>query len=388
MYHLIKSSVKSILDQYYRIKVSHELEQAKKKAEIFEFDLFREQILNYCENQKNGVTKLFSFSENNNETDIYSNTYALMTYGLLGAIDSLNVDHALEYIYNHQSEDGLFRDEKLQCELAETGQGWGWHHLAPHIIIAFGYFKEKPKYDFNKVIDQFSKNTMSEWLSTLDWEDNYLMTSNQIMNVGVMLQYSRDYFINDVSKRLIDEMKAWLINEKFDKKTIIKNVIINRSKYEISKAVKAIYHIAPLFIYDGDSQNLPIESILKYALLTQNKIGGYGSNIITDACEDIDSLYLLTQLDNNTETIQNSVNRFFDYVFINQNQDDYGFLFKKYKSFSYGRQRLLSSNYGTSNMFATWFRSLSIAYACEFLNIPENFHFSDMPGYHYLEISN
>ena len=150
MYHLIKSSVKSILDQYYRIKVSHELEQAKKTAEIFEFNVFRKQILKYIGNQKIQGSELYSFSNSQNGTEIYSNTYALMTFGLLGVVDSINVDHAFEYIYNSQSADGLFRDQKLQCELAEKGHHWGWHHLAPHVIIAFDYLKEKPKYDYRK----------------------------------------------------------------------------------------------------------------------------------------------------------------------------------------------------------------------------------------------
>ena len=58
-----------------------------------------------------------------------------------------------------------FSEKKLQCELAETGSSWGWHHLAPHIIIAFGYFKEKPKYDI-----------MRPWLTLDPWQIEYINT--------------------------------------------------------------------------------------------------------------------------------------------------------------------------------------------------------------------
>ena len=382
MYHLIKSSVKSILDQYYRIKVSHELEQAKKTAEIFEFNVFRKQILKYIGNQKIQGSELYSFSNSQNGTEIYSNTYALMTFGLLGVVDSINVDHAFEYIYNSQSADGLFRDQKLQCELAEKGHHWGWHHLAPHVIIAFDYLKEKPKYDFHNIIDKFTNHSMSDWLSSLDWKKNYLMTSNQIMNIGVLLQYSRDNFNNKRSGQLIAEMKDWLFHEKFDEKSILKNINVNKSKYEISKVVNAIYHIAPLFIYDHEKEGLPVNAIIKYVLMNQNSIGGFGPNIVTDACQDIDSVYLLSQLGGNDRDEKQSMAQFLDYIFLNRNSNN-GFVFKKYGSFSYGGNNLMSSHKNSSNMFATWFRTLSIAFACDYMKIPNDFKYSNTSGYQY-----
>ena len=382
MSRLLKNIAKFILDQYHYNKISKDLERSAIIASEFEFNRFRNQIIYYLNNQRIKSSGLFHFSESNNETEIYSNTYALISYGLLNAIDSINIEPVFEYIYNSQNEDGFFRDEILQSELAETGQHWGWHHLVPHVIIAFDYLEEKPKYDFNKIIDMFENQSMSDWLASLDWEDNYLMTSNKIMNIGVLLQYSRDLFVNNRSGILVNEMKDWLCHEKFDENFIFKNIDINKSKYEISKAVNTIYHIAPLFIFDCEKSRLPENSIIKYVLLNQNKIGGYGSNIITDACSDIDSLYLLSQISNIETDISDSINRFLKYIFLNLNHDN-GFVFKKYEKFSYGGNQLMSSHRNASNMFATWFRTLSIAFACEYLDIPNKFNFSKCPGYQF-----
>ena len=377
-----KEIIKASFNSFYPIFLYKTLIRAKNTYLTFEFEVFKAQILHYLYAQKN-VDNLYSFASNKDKTDIYSNTYALMLYGLLGEIDTVNTENTFEYIYSRQTSDGFFRDKKLQTDKAETGQGWGWQHLAPHIIIAFDYLNRRPKYEFNYIIEKFSKQTMFDWLSSLDWDDNYLLTSNYIMNVGVLLQYSRDCFHNDVSKKLSDDLKEWLINEKFDLNTIMKNIEINKSKYEISKAVKTIYHIAPLYVFDDESSKLPIQTILDFTLKTQNKIGGFGPNVLTDACEDIDSLYLLTELGSkNNQLIQKSVKQFFQYIFINQNRDG-GLSFKKYKAFSYGSQRILSSNRNESNLFATWFRTLSIAFACEYLDIPNKFYFSKCPGYQF-----
>ena len=61
MKYFIKHFAKTIIDKYYRIKVSSEIEIAKENAKKFDFHIFREQILNYLEKQRNSKTNLFSF---------------------------------------------------------------------------------------------------------------------------------------------------------------------------------------------------------------------------------------------------------------------------------------------------------------------------------------
>ena len=111
MDHTLKTIIKSILDKYYYLKIQKEIDNSNHISKDFEYSKFKRNILRYLSNQKQNGSDLFVFSNNKDQTNIYSNTYALMTYGLLGAIDSLNVDQIFDYIYNHQSEDGLFREK-------------------------------------------------------------------------------------------------------------------------------------------------------------------------------------------------------------------------------------------------------------------------------------
>lgn len=359
--------------------------QASKKAVCFEFNTFKEGILNHINSLSSKTQFGYRFTSRSVIPDLYSTTYATMLLGLLGEIDKKNKIILSDYFLSHQCNDGLFRDSNLQSSLAETGHHWGWHHLVPHVIIALDYLEVTPKYDFNGLLEKFNNQSICDWLEKLDWEKekNYLNTSNIVMNVGVMLQYSRDNFGNKKSEKLVTDLKHWLLENIINPDTLLTGINIDRSKHEISRAVKALYHIVPIFIYDCDEEKLPIEKILYYALKTQNRISGYGPQISTNACEDIDSLYLLTELaKKKTPEITQSIQLFFNYVFLNQNTDN-GFNFKTLYPFTYGNQAILSSGKNESNLFATWFRTLSIAFACNYLKIPNEFIFSNVPGYQF-----
>jgi len=113
---------------------------------------------------------------------------------------------------------------------------------------------------------------------------------------------------------------------------------------------------------------------------------GFGPGIVTNACEDIDSIYLLAILDTQDKTlsyaIHLAVRNYLNWVFVNMNQDG-GFVFQRIRPFQYADQPRLSSAANQSNMFGTWFRALSIAFACACLGLPNSFQFSTIPGYQF-----
>lgn len=382
---LLKNVKRLIGDGLFYFLLQYHRKQSNKKAESFGFDNFKGGIVNYIDLLWSERQFGYKFTNKSVIPDLYSTTYASMLLGLLGEINKVDKKALSNYFLDHQCKDGLFRDLKLQSSLAETGHYWGWNHLAPHIIIALDYLESKPKYDFNGLLKKFNNQSICDWLEKLDWEKdkNYLNTSNIVMNVGVMLQYSRDNFGNKKSKKLVTNLKHWLLENIINPDTLLTGINIEQSKNEISKVVKTLYHIAPIFIYDNEEEKLPIEKITHYALKTQNIVGGYGPQILTNACEDIDSLYLLTELSKGKRIkISKSIQLFFNYVFLNQNADN-GFSFKTFYPFRYGNQAILSSEKNESNIFATWFRTLSIAFACNYLKIPNEFIFSNVPGYQF-----
>ena len=347
----------------------------------FDYNIFSEELKKYTLELGSDFHSGFKFTSNSKITDLYSTTYVVILLGLLGHIDKLDKDKILKYLNTFQSKDGFFRDSQLNSNLSEIAHHWGWHHLIPHIIIAYDYLNEKPKYDFINVIGIFNKQSISSWLSKLDWTEKYLYTSNILMNIGVALQYSRDHFQNRKAVSLINEMKKWLIENIFNNDYFIEKITNNNSKEIRSTVIKTLYHIIPIFYFDDELDLLPTESILLNTIRTQNKSGSFGLSEYGDACEDIDSIYLITLLDKEKK-YKNIVIKFFNYVFLNQNIDN-GFVFKRNLDFQYADQKILSSGVNESNLFATWFRTLSVAFACEYLEVPHFFKFTRVPGYQY-----
>jgi len=347
----------------------------------FNYKLFSDGIEHYTLKLKAENDLGFKFTGSPGPSDLYSTTYAIMLLGLLNKIDQLDKNNVVEYLNQFQCEDGFFRESKLESELSEIAHHWGWHHLIPHLIIAYDYLNVKPKYDFINVIEIFKKQSISSWLSELDWTEKYLYTSNILMNIGIVLQYSRDHFQNGKAALLIIEMKKWIIENIFNNDYLIEKITNNNTKQIRSTVIKTLYHIIPIFYFDDELDLLPTESILLHTIRTQNKSGSFGLSEYGDACEDIDSIYLITLLDKEKK-YKNIVIKFFNYVFLNQNIDN-GFVFKRNLAFKYADQPILSSRINESNLFATWFRTLSIAFVCDYLQIEHNFKFSKDSGYQF-----
>ena len=103
---------------------------------------------------------------------------------------------------------------------------------------------------------------------------------------------------------------------------------------------------------------------------------------MSDACEDIDSIYILAILKQSSQmkAIERSLCRARDYIPINQNRDG-GFVFRRFTKFCYGGLGQLSSDRNQSNMFSTWFRLLAYAFADQAVDKSFDWNFSRVPGY-------
>jgi len=303
-------------------------------SKVFDFASFRDDVLGYLDTNRGDNVYLYKFSKSSQNYDIYSSVYALITLGLFNSLELLSEDDKVEwgeYLLSFQRDDGLFVDESLDTPLAFKIHYWGWYHLIPHLIIALDYLSIKPKYDFIFLYDMFESQTIEEWLSSRDWNGDYLAVSNEVMNITVLLQYSRDQFNNPKAIDYVDRILNWLKLNEIDEKTGLWGDKTSRSSIDISKAVKTAYHFIPMFLYDNSLKGINIESLITYTLQTQNSFGSYGACCLTDGCEDIDSLYLLTQLpipQKYKKSVNQSVKIFFNKVFSNINEDG-GFVFKR-----------------------------------------------------------
>ena len=130
----------------------------------------------------------------------------------------------------------------------------------------------------------------------------------------------------------------------------------------------------------------------------QNRIGGFGPghqpkvnpNPFTSACEDVDCIDPLSRfyflLDYRREDIKTALKKSLKWVLANQNNDG-GFVFRKKEPFFYGHKNMYCRR-EQSNMFATWFRTLSLAYISKVLTDDPffedyTFHFLNCPGYQF-----
>jgi hypothetical protein len=102
----------------------------------------------------------------------------------------------------------------------------------------------------------------------------------------------------------------------------------------------------------------------------------------TSACEDIDAVFILVKLsqltDYRKDDVHKALQKAFVWILANQNHDG-GFVFSRNEPFIYGHE-LLSSKKNESHLFATWFRTLSIAYLADYFHLKTNFNIGRCPG--------
>jgi len=189
------------------------------------------------------------------------------------------------------------------------------------------------------------------------------------MNVGTILQYSRDFHHDDRAGRAVEFLLDWLDGHHINASSGMwgsfdLSVPVNRSR-----AVQAAYHWWALYFYDRHP--IPcVERAIDTVLATQNASGGFGCGvhnsdepIKSSACEDIDSIdplaRMMTQTDYRRTDIQCALERAMDWVVKNQMPDG-GFVFMLDRPFEYGHAELASGK-NVGAIFPTWFRTLSLA---------------------------
>jgi len=150
--------------------------------------------------------------------------------------------------------------------------------------------------------------------------------------------------------------------------------------YQLSRTVQFAYHILMAYFYDKREIKYK-DRIVELTLRTQNKLGGYGVKLNSSACEDMDSIELLLHLGRKYDNrVQDSLKKALAWVLSNQNEDG-GFVFRRNEPLWYGHT-IMSSQKNESNMFATWFRTLSIAKIVNYFENNSVYNIRKMPGYY------
>jgi len=305
---------------------------------------------------------------------LYSSCYAAMVRHLLGDLEGLPAADRgawIAYLNHHQDDDGLYRDPVI------FGQGWyagdplwcGRPHLTCHMITALACLGGVAARPFRWLGPWRDPDALVSWLEARDWGRGVSWTGNEIMNVGTLLQYARDFHKDAAAGRAVAVLLEWLTTHHIDPATGVWGDVGGSDPVWRSHAVQAAYHWWTLFFYDGVS--IPhIERAVETVLATQNPGGGFGWGVHnraepfkSSACEDIDSIDPLARMAQLTgyrrEDVMTALRRAAEWVLTNQTPDG-GFAFIRDLPFEYGHPQLRSeANQGA--MFPTWFRLLSLA---------------------------
>ena len=342
-----------------------------------DFSSLRTRVLGFIEGQRLAPAGAgrYRYSTAVAASTLYSSTYAVMTRSLFGDLATLGQEEKaawVAFLLSHQDDDGLFRDPAI------FGEGWyegdplwcGRPHLSCHVIAALACLGAFAPKHF-RFLDPFTDpDALVRWLEERDWAERVGWTGNEIMNIGTLLQYARDFHGDPRAGKAVAALFEWLESHHLDPRTGVWGSLDVTQPVPRSHAVQAAYHWWPLFVYDG--RPIPfVDQAIDTVLATANPRGGFGWGVHnpsepfdSSACEDIDSIFPLAVFLgaslHRSEEVRKALAVAADWIMTNQTTDG-GFLFYKGKEFTYGHPALHGPA-GVGAMFPTWFRSLSLAY--------------------------
>jgi hypothetical protein len=349
----------------------------------------KENTLNYvARNQKPQVNVgAYSYTPGGPPL-LYASCYAALTRSLFGDLDQLIITERQDwvaYIQANQSDDGLFRDEIIAGEKAESMDWWGFRHLTLHTLMALtalGGIAQHPL----RLLEPFRRpGYMREWLAFRRWMEDPSSVSNEVQNYGTFLQYARDFQDEAWCQSALDEMYDWL-DQTQDAKTGLWGSRFDTKKW-LSYGIQTGYHIWLLYFYDGRPVKY-LERIIDSCLATQNRLGGFGFLLNSSACEDIDTIDTLSRLyfisDYRRKDIRAALERAVPWILTNLNPDG-GWVFRRHDPFWLHNMMFTKGN--EASMFTSWFRPLSLAYLAKVLEDSPlaqiEWHFIDCPGHQF-----
>jgi len=317
---------------------------------------------------------------------LYATLAALLLKHLYGVKDGQTREE-LEFVLDFQSDDGLFRDPVIDCKAAETEDWWGWRHLTLHALMVLALYNIPARKEILYLKRFTDPDDFRAYIDSRDWGAKAAWTSNELQNVGVMLQYARDYQNSVVAGKLL-EILYENIDAHQDGRTGLYGARFD-TPAELSLGVQAGYHFWLLYFYDKRPISY-MENIVDSVLKTQNILGGFGVQWNSSACEDIDSIDPLVRFSRLTDyrhdDIQASLQRALPAILQNLNGDG-GWVFRRHEANLIVHSQMFSAK-DESNMFYTWFRTLALTYLLTALeDVPPQFvypwQFKRAPGHQF-----
>ncbi len=354
----------------------------------FSYGELKGKTLSFVKSMKLGTSGFeYKYSKSCEIPNIYSSAYACMILSMFGEIEKLTTDDRrrwAQYFDGYQSgKDGLFYDESLRNEIYDDTDWWGAKHLVLHLVNVYIALGCRPKHPFYFLEKYYDEVYLKRWLDEQDWRGKIGLTTdidNRVMNIATALHYQRDFWGDERAAGAIRFMQGYLL-DKINPQTGMWGYFNADDKGEMSRMVQFAYHLFPLYFYDSIEIGNK-EKIIDCTLRTQNMYGGFGVQLNSSACEDIDSIDILIRLSKlssyRNKEIKLALGRAFVWVLANQN-DDGGYVFRRNEPMFYGHGQM-NSGKNESAMFPTWFRTLTVAYLSNYFGTA-SFKITKAPGF-------
>lgn len=357
-----------------------------------DFNSLKQDLLEYMRKQE-VAPYTYKYASSRQKPCLYASIYAVMLEGLLGVLRNRSQEELkgwADYLNSFQNvEDGLYYDPVLAGPAYEHvgmwNEGWGKHHLMGHMIIALARLGATPKYPLRYLEAYCTPKYLVEWMDSFDFSGDVWTASNYFMNLFTVLQYARDYLKDQRAGEAVEVMTTWILKKQNPETGMWHTQRIDSmDNLGKLKVVRAAYHFYPLFEYEG--LDIPYaDKIVETILPLQNRWGGWTvEEGNAGACEDIDAIEPLIRCaaarPDLTAQIKAAVKRSMIWQIACRN-DDKGFSFYLRAQQEYGGHPLTTSLRDESSMFASWFRTLCLAYEMSYLGIDNEFDIGRFPGY-------
>lgn len=231
----------------------------------------------------------------------------------------------------------------------------------------------------------YDEKFLRQWLAARDF-DKIDFVGNEVLNLGQLLQYARDFQGVRSAARAMEIVLDWLDATQDPATGQWGRSFITPE--ERNQAYQAAYHFFLLYDYDRRPIRYP-ERIIDFMLSMQTPQGGFGIHADTSGCEDIDAIDPLARLFFRTSyrhaDIEQALRRAFAWVLQNRTPDG-GFAFIRNRDMFYG-SRLMYSGQNEGSAFAAWWRMLSMAIMSQVLKDHDwsgyPWQFIKCPGYQF-----
>lgn len=357
------------------------------RAFEWSFEQERKSILNYVADRR--VDRFdYHYAVSSRKPTLYASAFAFMLHSLFDAFDDQDmIDGWIEHFDRHQCEDGLFRDPVLAGNafehIGDWGEGWGARHLASLLTIPYARANRRPPRQFAFLEPYYNLNYLENWFTKFSFDDCLWSQSNYVMNLYTLLQFARDYMDEVRAGAAVQVISSWLLKHQ-NSKTGLWHTHLIPNRAALNDAIRGAYHFYPLFEYEGITVPYQ-EAAIDRILTTQNAWGAFEQeNMPAGACEDIDALDPLLRFCRRTgykrDEVRRAARRSLVWLCACKNVDG-GMASMPEHGFAYGGHPETTSEPGESNLFATWFRTLTTAYVTRFLGLPEAYVIGRYPGY-------